>query len=85
MVWTRRVRTKSNATAVQLVESVGGKRRIVAQVGSAHDEAALGLLMGQARRPRDTAQEELDLGAPPTRVSATLSGVLYEAVAGVYD
>ena len=48
MAWIRRVRTASGATAVQIAESVGGRRRIVRHVGSAHDEAELGLLMAQA-------------------------------------
>ena len=48
MVWIRRVRTASGATAVQIVESVAGRRRIVRHVGSAHDEAGLGLLIAQA-------------------------------------
>ncbi len=45
----RRVRTASGATAVQVAESVGGRRRIVAHVGSAHTEAELGLLLERAR------------------------------------
>ncbi|MCI2266029.1 hypothetical protein L2W11_10990 [Sediminivirga luteola] len=62
MAWIRRVRTKSGATAVQIAESVGGRRRIVRHVGSAHDEAELGLLIGQAERLlADDLQGELDL------------------------
>ena len=41
MAWVRRVRTASGATAVQIAESVGGRRRIVRHVGSARDEAEL--------------------------------------------
>ena len=117
MAWVRRVRTASGATAVQIAESVGGRRRIVRHVGSARDEAELGLLMEQARRLlADDRQGVLDLGltpmaakavmvAPPampglfadpaapaparvmvarSRVLKTSSGVLYEALAGVY-
>lgn len=63
MVWVRRVRTASGATAVQIVESVHGRRRIVRHVGSAHDEAELGVLMAQARDLIvGDAQRELDLG-----------------------
>ena len=63
MAWIRRVRTKSGATAVQLAESVGGRRRIVRHVGSAHDEAGLGLLLAEARRLlAGDLQGELDLG-----------------------
>ncbi len=63
MAWVRRVRTASGATAVQIAESVAGRRRIVRHVGSAHDEVELGLLMAAAQRLlRDDAQGELDLG-----------------------
>jgi hypothetical protein len=73
MVWIRRVRTASGATAVQIAESVGGRRRIVRHVGSARDEAELGLLMEQARRLlADDAQRELDLGITPKAVKAEM-------------
>ena len=63
MAWVRRVRTASGATAVQIAESVGGRRRIVRHVGSASDDATLGLLMAQARGLlADDAQGVLDLG-----------------------
>ena len=45
MVWIRRVRTASGSTAVQIAESVEGRRRIVRHVGSARDDAELGLLI----------------------------------------
>ncbi|MFZ2514939.1 MAG: IS1634 family transposase [Candidatus Lutibacillus vidarii] len=113
MAWVRRVRTASGATAVQIAESVGGRRRIVRHIGSARDEAELGLLIAEARRLlADDAQHELDLGltlvAPKAvmvpapahelfpggpegrrwvrraHVLKTSSGLLYEALAGVY-
>ncbi len=116
MVWIRRVRTASGATAVQIAESVNGRRRIVRHVGSARDEAELGLLIEEAQRLlADDAQHGLDLGitpkalkaemvplpaetlfaaaaagpAPPQlvtrpRVLKSCSGLLYEALAGVY-
>ena len=117
MVWIRRVRTASGATAVQIAESVDGRRRIVRHVGSARDEAELGLLMEQARQLLvDDAQRELDLGITPKarraemvpapaatlfttdtvdgpsrarlvaipRVLKSCSGLLYDALAGVY-
>ena len=66
MAWVRRVRTGSGATAVQIAESVGGRRRIVRHVGSARDEAELGLLMEEARRLlADDQQGVLDLGIIP--------------------
>ncbi|MCV2490992.1 hypothetical protein OF117_16685 [Geodermatophilus sp. YIM 151500] len=117
MAWIRRVRTASGATAVQIAESIGGRRRIVRHVGSARDDAELGLLLEQARRLLiDDGQGMLDLGItppvrrtsmlppplpstlfpaaadrpvrPPTvpapRVLKTSSGLLFEALAGVY-
>ncbi len=126
MVWVRRVRTASGATAVQIAESVNGRRRIVRHVGSARNEADLGLLMDEARRLlADDRQGVLDLGITPvaakavmvpaarpsglftdpepssavravpavsasrpmvsrSRVLKTSSGLLYEALAGVY-
>lgn len=66
MAWVRRVRTASGSTAVQIAESVAGRRRIVRHVGSARDEAELGLLMEQARQLlEDHRQGVLDLGITP--------------------
>ena len=66
MAWVRRVRTASGATAVQIAESVAGRRRIVRHVGSARDEVELGLLIEQAHAMlTDHAQGELDLGLTP--------------------
>jgi hypothetical protein len=39
VAWIRRVRTASGATAVQIAEYDGGRRKIVVHVGSAHTEA----------------------------------------------
>lgn len=63
------MRTASGATAVQIAESVAGRRRIVRHVGSARDEAELGLLIEQARQLLIAdGQREIDLGlAPPVR------------------
>ena len=44
MVFVRRVKTSSGATAVQLVQKRGGVRQIVEHVGSAHDELGLAVL-----------------------------------------
>ncbi len=70
----RRVRTASGATAVQIVESVGGRRRIVRHVGSAHDEVELGVLMDAAHEMlADDAQGLLDLGMSVPRRATPLS------------
>jgi hypothetical protein len=87
MVWIRRVRTASGATAIQIAESVNGRRRIVRHVGSARDEAELGLLVEQARRLlADDAQRELDLGITPKAIKADMvpppAGVLFTDTAG---
>ncbi|MBL7502516.1 IS1634 family transposase [Frankia sp. CN7] len=73
MAWIRRVRTASGATAVQIAESVGGRRRIVAHVGSAHTEAELGVLVERARELLEApGQGELDLGVEPVAVRTPL-------------
>ncbi len=73
MAWVRRVRTASGATAVQIAESVDGRRRIVRHVGSARDEADLGLLMEEARRLlADDRQGVLDLGITPVVAKAVM-------------
>ncbi|WP_123913672.1 IS1634 family transposase [Georgenia muralis] len=75
MAWIRRVRTASGATAVQIAESVGGRRRIVVHVGSAHTEAELGLLVERARELLDDpGQDQLDLGLEPAAPRTTLIG-----------
>jgi hypothetical protein len=74
------VRTASGATAVQIAESVRGRRRIVAHVGSAHSEAELGLLMERARELlADPGQGELDLGVEPMAVKGSLVGPAVDA------
>lgn len=73
MAWIRRVRTASGATAVQIAESVGGRRRIVRHVGSARDEADLGLLVEEAQRLlADDQQGVLDLGITPVATRAAM-------------
>lgn len=73
MAWVRRVRTASGATAVQIAESVAGRRRIVRRVGSARDEAELGLLIEEANRLLgDDQQGVLDLGITPAVAKVTM-------------
>ena len=84
MAWVRRVRTASGSTAVQIAESVAGQRRIVRHVGSARDEAELGLLMEQAHRLlEDHRQGVLDLGiTPQARQAAMIPGPRQRALFG---
>jgi hypothetical protein len=58
---------------VQIAESVAGRRRIVRHVGSARDEAELGLLIEEANRLlADDRQGVLDLGIAPAVPKAAL-------------
>jgi Transposase DDE domain len=67
------VRTASGATAVQIAEYDGGRRKIVAHVGSAHTEAELGILLERAREMlADPAQGAFDLGIEPAAPQARL-------------
>jgi hypothetical protein len=73
VAWIRRVRTSSGATAVQIAESVDGRRRIIAHVGSAHTEAELGLLVERARALlQDPGQGEFALGIEPVVAKTSL-------------
>jgi hypothetical protein len=73
VAWIRRVRTASGATAVQIAEYDGGRRRIVAHVGSAHTGAELGILLDRAREMlADPAQGSFDLGIEPVAPRARL-------------
>ena len=73
MAWIRRVWTASGATAVQIAEYDGGRRKIVAHVGSARTEAELGILLERAREMlADPAQGAFDLGIEPAAPQARL-------------
>src|SRR3954468_20824996 len=73
VVFVRRVRTASGATAVQIAEYVDGRQRIVRHVGSAPSEAELGILMARARDLLEPdGQDALDLGVEPTPPVAAL-------------
>ena len=82
--WIRRVRTASGATAVQIAEYDGGRRKIVVHVGSAHTEAELGILLERAREMlADPAQGSFDLGIEPVAPRARL--VTREAAPALFD
>lgn len=83
MAWVRKVRTASGATAVQIAESVAGRRRIVRHVGSARHEAELGLLIEEANRLlADGQQGILDLGITAAVTKATM--ITAPAPAGLF-
>jgi hypothetical protein len=64
---------------VQIAEYVGGRRRIVAHVGSAHTEAELGMLLERARGLlEDPGQGEFDLGIEPAGRRVGLAGPAQE-------
>jgi len=58
---------------VQIAEYDGGRRKIVAHVGSAHTEAGLGIVLERAREMlADPAQGSFDLGIEPVAPRARL-------------
>src|ERR1700727_3767271 len=61
----RTVKTKSGATAVQVVWSSQRGSRKIEHLGSAHDEAELEMLKAAGRQRIAAGQAELDLGLEP--------------------
>jgi hypothetical protein len=69
---------------VQIAEYDGGRRKIVAHVGSARTEAELGILFERAREMlADPAQGAFDLGIEPAVPRARL--VRREAAPALFD
>jgi hypothetical protein len=90
VAYVRKVKTASGATAVQIVEKRHGVRRIVAHVGSAHDDAELAVLMASARDRIRAGQQALDLPAVETGasgravVTGSASEVLWDVLIDAY-
>lgn len=63
MVFVRKVRTASGATAVQIAERQDGRDKVLEHLGSAHTDAELIALLEAARRKIYPGQGELDLAA----------------------
>nr|WP_018157210.1 hypothetical protein [Demetria terragena] len=61
MVFVRKVKTGSGATAVQIAERVGGRDRVIEHLGSAHTDGELTALLETARHKMHPEQGELDL------------------------
>lgn len=92
----RQVPTASGAQAVQIVHKRGRQVVGIEHIGSAHDDAALAVLMEIARQQLHPGQEVLDLGADsrPTgpaapsasaaRVAGTRSRLLWEVLEAAY-
>ena len=59
--FVRRVKTASGATAVQIVHKRGRDVVGIDHIGSAHDDAALALLLHAARERRHAGQQALEL------------------------
>lgn len=95
-LFIRRVKTKSQATAVQVVHQDRGRRKILKHLGSAHDEAALALLEAQAaehiEQLRGAAQQSFDFTGSSSSVSSPVvqgagsrARVLWEVLNAVYE
>lgn len=90
MAYVRKVKTASGATAVQTVEKRHGVRRIVAHIGSAHDEAELAVLMASARDRIHAGQQALDLPSVETAaaggavVTGSASEILWDVLGEAY-
>ncbi|GAY09464.1 IS1634 family transposase [Pseudonocardia sp. N23] len=90
MAYVRKVKTASGATAVQIVEKRHGVRRIVAHIGSAHDDAALAVLVASARDRIHAGQQALDLPAAErasaggATVTGSASEVLWQVLTDAY-
>ncbi len=63
MVFVRKVKTASGATAVQLAERAGGRDRVIEHLGSAHTDADLAALLEAARGKLRPGQGELDFSS----------------------
>ena len=90
MPYVRTVKTKSGATAVQIVYSSRRGSRDIEHIGSAHDGAGLETLKAAARQRMAAAQLELDLGlddpgpAAPLPITSSRTGHLLDALERAY-
>lgn len=91
--YVRKVKTASGATAVQIAQTVHGRRKILEHLGSAHDETELAVLVAAAKRKIDADQHQLNLGidqpASPSGADALItahrSELLWEVLTSAYD
>ena len=85
MPYVRTVKTKSGATAVQIVWSSQRGSREIEHLGSAHDGAGLETLKAAARQRIAAGQAELDLGLEPAAggplpITSSRMGCLLDAL-----
>jgi hypothetical protein len=88
--YARTVKTKSGATAVQVVWSSRRGSREIEHIGSAHDEAELETLKAAAQQRVAAGQLELDLGlggpgpGGPLPITSSRTGHLLDALDRAY-
>jgi Transposase DDE domain len=92
VAYVRTVKTRSGATAVQIVWSSRRGSRSIEHVGSAHDEAELAALKAAARQRLAEGQSAFDLGldstgiaGAPMEIVGSRAGHLWDALCRVYD
>ncbi len=93
-VFVRKVKTKSGATAVQIVTKTGRQVTGIDHIGSAHTDTDLALLIDIAKqrireRQRVAGQGEFEFDLAPSPASTAVltraySRLLYDTLAGVY-
>jgi hypothetical protein len=89
VVFVRKVRTASGATAVQIAERQGGRDKVLEHLGSAHTDTELSALLEVARRKIYPGQGELDLavGSVPAGqsvITGKSSALLWHVLSGAY-
>jgi hypothetical protein len=89
VVFVRKVRTASGATAVQIAERQGGRDKVLEHLGSAHTDAELSALLEAARRKVYPGQGELNLTAGSVPAGQSLitgksSALLWHVLSSVY-
>ncbi|GED96690.1 hypothetical protein nbrc107697_07290 [Gordonia crocea] len=90
MAFVRTVKTKSGATAVQIVYSRRGGSRKIEHIGSAHDEAGVAALKAAAAERLAEGQGQLELGLAaqagggPLPITGTRMTVLWDSLDRVF-
>jgi hypothetical protein len=89
VAYVRTVKTKSGATAVQIVHSNRRGSRTIDHIGSAHNEQELAALKKVAADRLAAGQGELDLGVAaatgPLPITSSHMQVLWDTLAAVYS